>query len=91
MILKMHHVMVDGCGIVSLMANLVDDFDERYLPPMKKYTLKQRIVLNLAAPFYFIKLSLQFMFQPKDKNSIHNGKPLNGIKKAAIAKDFSIS
>ena len=46
----------------------------------------------MAIPFYTLKIAFQIFFLLKhDHNPIANGKPLTGIKKGCISKEYSVS
>lgn len=57
---------------------------------MKKLTLMQKIYLYLALPFSILGVALKYLFTPTERNAIHNGKPLKGIKKGVLSKNISV-
>ena len=83
--------MADGYGIITLISNLVDDFDERHLPDMKRYTVFQKFLLYIAVPFYFLKITTAFLLEKFDKNPFVNGRELSGIRTCTLAKEYSVS
>lgn len=87
----MHHIMLDGCGTVSFLANLVDEHDARYLPLMRTISTKDKVLLYLTVPFNLIKMSLQMLFLSKNHNPIANGKPLSGVRKCSFAKEYTVT
>lgn len=83
--------MADGYGIITLISNLVDNWDERHLPDMKRYTVWQKFLLYIAVPFYFLKVTSAFILDKFDKNPFVNGRELSGIRNCTLAKEYSIT
>ena len=69
-IIKMHHIMSDGLGIVSFLSNLVDEYDPKILPPMKSFTLLDKLVIYLTIPYYFVRMTLTFLLYKPDYNPL---------------------
>lgn len=90
MIFKFHHIMTDAYGFVTFMANIMDEYDPKILPPMKKFTLWDKFLLYLSIPFNFVRITIKFLTYPADKNSIASGKPFTGEKKGAFSKEYNV-
>lgn len=64
----MHHVMSDGMGFVAFMANLVDEYDPKMLPAMKRFTLLDRLMIYATIPYYFLRMTITFLLYKPDRN-----------------------
>lgn len=82
--------MTDAYGFVTFMSNIIDEFDPKILPPMKKFTLWDKFLLYLSIPFNFVRITVKFLLYPADKNPIASGKPFTGDKKGAFSKEYNV-
>jgi len=58
---------------------------------MRKFSLLEKIYINFLVPFVTLKILFKSLFiDKKEKNAIRSGKPLTGIKKGAMSKDYSL-
>lgn len=65
-ILKMHHVMTDGYGVASFMANVSDEWDAELLPHLPQFNFWQKCFMYLTLPYHFVSLAVQYLFYPAD-------------------------
>ena len=70
-IFKCHHCLADGLGLLTLLMNLQDTYDVKQLPQMKKFSLIEKIYINLLTPLITAKLIVEtFIFEKNEKNGI---------------------
>ena len=61
MLLKIHHAIIDGVGIVILMGSLMDNFDRKAFINYRSFTTLQRIMAFFISPFAFFQMVAQNM------------------------------
>lgn len=89
--LKMHHIMSDGLGIATYMSNLVDNFDQKLLPPMRNFKWYDKLMIYITIPYYFVRMTLTFLLYKPDRNPLQDGKLLSGTKKGSFTKHYSLA
>ena len=88
---KAHHCLADGLALITLIMNLQDKYDIKQLPQMRKFSFFEKLYIYALTPFVSLKILTKLLFlESKQKNAIKNGKPLKGIKNAALTKDYSL-
>ena len=61
MILKFHHTMADGYGLVSFFANIAENMDKINLGHLRKHSLLEKVILYLTMPYHFLRISIKFL------------------------------
>ena len=58
---------------------------------MRKFSLFEKVYINCLIPFVTLKILMRSLcFDKKEKNAIRSGRPLTGVKKGAMSKDYSV-
>ena len=83
--------MADGLGIMNLLLNLQDKYDEGQLPQGKQRSVLQRLTTFLMTPVEAAIVALKIASMGKEKNIIHQGRISKGVKHAAFSGDFQTS
>lgn len=90
-ILKMHHVMTDGYGVASFMANVSDKWDAELLPHLPQFNFWQKCLMYLTMPYHLVSLAVQYLFYPADQNPMTlKNKENTGVKRGFFAKEYSV-
>jgi len=87
-VFKCHHSMADGLALIGLTCHLGDKFDLSQLPGMKKLSFFEKLYVYSTLPFSLFKLFLRILFMRKDENILHPKKPLSGLKRSSLSRDF---
>ncbi len=93
MVMKVHHVIGDGLGIMIMLATLQDNYSpDQWIQTTEVLSCCMKLIIMLLKPFTLVYAFLFFLFWSTDKNVI---KPkvvkLDGQKKNAICKPFDIT
>lgn len=87
--LKEHHVMADGVGILEILLLMTDEFRPDALIDFRPTTWIKQLILYLISPLFVLYYLIPILCKRADKFSITNVK-LSGEKAFAIGKKHSI-
>lgn len=90
-ILKLHHTLTDGYGLMTFLSNIADNTKEITFGHLPKYSLVHKVLSYLTLPYHFMRIALFILPYPRDNNIIA---PLDkksiGVKKGRYTKEFSV-
>jgi NRPS condensation-like uncharacterized protein len=90
-IIKIHHSLCDGQGLVSFLSRVSDE-TVNFLPPnVRNPRIIEKMLMYSALPMSLLKVAYLFLFNPPDQNPIANRKMCSGQKIGRFAKDYSVN
>lgn len=90
-IFKAHHCLADGMAFIAMTASLCDEFHPEHIPAMRKLSLFKKIYVYSLLVFSILSVGIKLLLSPKERNAIHKGNQLSGIKNSSVSCDVSVS
>jgi hypothetical protein len=90
-IVKVHHSMCDGQGMVGFLQRIVDQEVDFTPPNYRSPRIIDYLRIYLALPINFMLVTWLFNMYKGDRNPIANSKKCSGLKIGSFAKDYSLS
>ena len=79
-IIKIHHSLCDGQGLVSFLSRVADE-TINFLPPnVRNPSILEKAWMYSGLPVSLVKVAYLFLFNRPDRNPIANGKMSSGLK-----------
>ena len=79
-IIKIHHSLCDGQGLVSFLSRVADE-TVNFLPPnVRNPTILEKAYMYSGVPMSLVKVAYMFLFNRPDRNPIANGEMSSGLK-----------
>ncbi|XP_066918911.1 uncharacterized protein [Clytia hemisphaerica] len=88
-VFRLKHAIADGSALAYFLINQLADNGNQTGTMIKKFTQRQRILLNIKALWYLPLVYAKIMLHPKEKNVLYT-KELTGIKKQAWSKPIDL-
>jgi NRPS condensation-like uncharacterized protein len=79
-IIKIHHSLCDGQGLVSFLSRVADE-TINFLPPnVRNPTILEKAWMYSGLPMSLVKVAYLFLFSRPDRNPLANGEMSSGLK-----------
>ena len=90
MMLKVHHVLGDGLGLLYMFATLQDSYDaNQFIQTTTVISTLQKVIMAAIKPFIAVYALAWFVFFKRDRNSLSD-RQLSGQKTVSYSKPFDV-